>query len=55
MHDINKESRALDLSNNEVHNEFTQSRFRGVAYRREIFDNSPGEEGGEPDTRVISF
>lgn len=27
-------------------NEFTQSRFRGVAYRREILDNSPKGGGG---------
>lgn len=44
-YDINEESKALELSNNEVHDEFTQSRFRGVAYRREIPDNSSRRGG----------
>lgn len=44
VYDINEESKALESSNNEVHDEFTQSRFRGVAYRREILDNSPKGE-----------
>lgn len=46
MYDTNEESKALELSNNEVYDEFIQSRFRGVAYRREIFDNSPEGGGG---------
>lgn len=37
---VNEESKALEQSNNEVDDEFTQSRFRGVAYRLEILDNS---------------
>lgn len=53
MYDINEESKVLELSNNEVHDEFIQSRFRGVAYHREILDNS--SEGGGTAPHVLSF
>lgn len=53
VYNINEESKALELSNNKVHDEFIQSRFRGVAYRREILDNSPG--GGHDRLHTFSL
>jgi len=47
-----KNREALERSNNKVHDEFTQSRFRGVVYRRGILDNSRKGDG-EVRARIL--